>query len=99
MEDQELKALLQQSLKLTQENNKMLHAMRRSARWGIFFRIIYWFVILGGLAFSYYFIQPYLTAVLGAYEQIQGSLGQIQEQRNALPDFSKLLETLKQEAR
>ncbi len=96
MEDAEIKSLLERMLKLSEENNKMLHTMRRSARWGTFFRIVYWFVILGGLAFSYYFIQPYLTALLEAYQQIQGSISQIQEQKNSLPDVTKLLESLRQ---
>ncbi len=99
MEDSELKELLLRNLKLAEENNKLLLGMRRSARWSAFFRVIYWFVILGGLAFSYYFIQPYLTAALNAYDQIQGSVDEIKRQQNSLPNFRALIDKLGQEVR
>lgn len=94
--EEELKLLLRKNLELSEENHKILLGMRRAGRWGTFFRLIYWFVILGGLAVSYYYIQPYLSTVLGAYEQIQTNLSEIQNQKNSLPDLSKLLENLRQ---
>jgi len=70
--DEDIKALLKRNLALNEENHKLLLKMRSSARWSTFFRILYWFVILGGIAASYYFISPYLSAAMGTYQEIQG---------------------------
>ena len=66
--------MLHEALDLARDNNKILHGMRRSARWGTAFRVLYWFVILGGLAISWYYVQPYLETLLKAYTQVQSQI-------------------------
>lgn len=97
--DEEIKSLLTRNLKLAEENNKLLLSMRRSARWGAFFRFLYWVVILGGLAVSYYYVEPYLTSVMNAYQQIQSSVDDIKRQQNSLPNFRAFIDNLQQETR
>ena len=43
----EERELLTQSIKLAEENNKMLRGIRRSARVASFLRVIYWLIIIG----------------------------------------------------
>jgi len=94
--DEDVKVLLKRNLELTEANHKLLIGMRRSARWASFFRLLYWFVILGGIALSYYFIQPYINAVIGAYDNIQGSISQNEESANSgIPGIGDLLQVLK----
>ena len=95
MDENELKSLLQRNLKLSEENNKMLHSMRRSARWSTFFRLAYWIIILGGAAVAYSYVAPYLETVLQAYQDIQSLRGSETQQQNTSPDFSRLLEQFK----
>ena len=40
--------ILRDILEKTEENNKLLHKMRRSLIWGRVFRIFYWTLIIGG---------------------------------------------------
>jgi len=65
--DPESKKILQDTLALTQENNNMLHSMRRSMRVQRIMSFLYWvFIILASLG-AYYFIQPYLDQLMSVY--------------------------------
>lgn len=59
--------LLKKSVELAEENNRMLHAMRRSQRIAGIFRLVYWLFIIGSAVGAYYFIQPYLGSLMNLY--------------------------------
>ncbi len=61
------KELLDKSVALSEENNKMLHSMMRSMRIQRIMTIIYWLFIIGSAAGAYYFIQPYLGDLINVY--------------------------------
>ncbi len=79
------KKILEDTAKLTQENNKILREMRRTARWLRFFGIVKWGVIIIVTIGAYYFVQPY-TEILSS---IYGGEGGI------LPDISLFEEAIK----
>ena len=68
--DPESKKLLEESLALAKDNNKMLHSMRRSMHVARAMSAIYWVFIIGSAIGAYYFIQPYLDQVLDMYDTI-----------------------------
>jgi len=70
----EEKEMLKKSLELSQDNNKMLHAIRRGMFWGRIMRIIYWVVIIGAAIGAYYYIEPYLNGAIDAYGDVKGDL-------------------------
>ncbi len=70
----EEKSLLERTYKLAEENNSMLRSIRRSTRLSLIFRAIYWLVIIGFSVGAYYFVQPYLTQLLGLYGSLSGFL-------------------------
>lgn len=59
MEPEE-RELLQRVLKLSEQNNRMLRSMRRSAMIGRLFHVFYWLIIIGLTVVSYYVLQPYI---------------------------------------
>ena len=59
----EERELLTQSIRLSEENNKMLRSMRRGARFASFLRIIYWLIILGSAFSAWYFLEPYINSM------------------------------------
>ena len=63
----EEKQLLKRSLELAQENNDILHSMQRSMRLQRIMSILYWVFIIGSAVGAYYFIQPYIESITGAY--------------------------------
>jgi len=67
----EERELLKETAELTKENNKILHSIRRSARFSSFLRILYWIIILGSAFGTYYFIQPYIDIVVKSYNGMQ----------------------------
>ncbi len=61
--DSEIKDLLKENLELSKENNELLHRVRGFQRWSRITKAIYWFLIIGVSAGSFYFIQPYLEKI------------------------------------
>ncbi len=74
----EERSLLERTHKLAEENNEILRSIRRTNRFAVIMRVLYWVVIIGVSFGAYYFIQPYLEAMLGAYSQVQGSIQGLQ---------------------
>jgi hypothetical protein len=63
----EERSLLERTYKLSQENNTILRSLQRSRRIGIIFKSFYWFIIIGLSIGAFYFIQPYINFVSGAF--------------------------------
>lgn len=70
----EEKEMLKKTLELSQENNKILHSIRRSMLRGRIFQIIYWLVIIGVAIGAYYYVEPYIDTAVGAYGSVKGDL-------------------------
>ena len=68
------KQILKKTLELAQENNKMLHSIRRGMWWGRITRIIYWVLIIGASIGAYYYLTPYIDSAIGAYGNVKGDL-------------------------
>ncbi len=68
------KAMLKKTLELSQENNRMLHSMKRQMLVGRIFRIVYWVVIIGAAIGVYYYIDPYINGVINAYGSVKGDV-------------------------
>jgi len=64
-EEGEVEHMLREDVALNKENNKILKKIYSSIRWGRFFSLLYWFIILGGALGLYYFLQPYLDGIRG----------------------------------
>jgi hypothetical protein len=70
--DPESKKLLEETLHLEQDNNKILRSMKRSMFWARIMNIIYWLIIIGISVGAFYFIEPYLNKIIGLYNSIGG---------------------------
>ena len=79
--DPESKQLLQNTLALAEENNKLLHKIRgvqrREAIWGTLKIIVIIAIALGSL----YYIEPYLDKILNLYNSVTG----IEQKVNSSP--------------
>jgi hypothetical protein len=62
---------LDQLLKITKEDHKILHGLQKSARISRMFSILYWILIIGSISGVYYYIQPYLDILLDLYHQVR----------------------------
>jgi hypothetical protein len=66
--------MLQETLELVKENNKMLHTIKRGMFWGRVWRITYWILIIGAAVGAFYFLQPYIDTILSTYNDAKSSL-------------------------
>jgi len=73
----EERSLLQRIAKNVEENNEMLHAIRRAQRWATIWRAIYWTLIIGSTIGAYWIIQPYVDQLLGVYSGAQSNLNTV----------------------
>ncbi len=73
--------LLQETYRLSRENNKMLHSMRRTAFWGGLLKVV---IYLGLLGIPFWFYLTYLAPVMQSMQQtmsrIQGTNAEAQAQ-------------------
>ncbi len=75
----EERQMLQETLRLSQENNHLLHKVRRSAAISNIMQLVYWALILGlPVVLYFYFLQPYVEQTLQYYKNIQGGAEQAQ---------------------
>ena len=71
--DPESKQLLEETLALEKENNKMLHKVRNVQKWATFWSGLKIFIIVGIALGSFYFLEPYIDKVINLYNSISGS--------------------------
>lgn len=84
--------MLQETYRLTKENNKMLHAMRRNAFWGGIIKFILYILVLFVAPLWLYltYLAPIMEQTLATFNEIQGTGAKAQAQ------FGNFQETLKQ---
>lgn len=87
----EEKEMLVRTARIAEDNNRMLRNLRSASRWGSFFGLIKWIFIIGPLIFAYFYLQPYLDALMGTYGKVQGQVDTLQKVSSQIPDLSKLL--------
>lgn len=94
--NEEEKALLEESIKLSRENNKILRGMQRNARIERFWHLLKWIVIVVITIWSYFLIQPYLVQLQEAYQNIQGAKNAVSDIQGKIPfDSSQIQDILK----
>ena len=63
----EERSLLEHTHQLAEENNEILHSLKRRARFSTIVTVLYWTVIIGISFGAFYFIQPYLDFIKGGF--------------------------------
>ncbi|MFA5095264.1 MAG: hypothetical protein WC447_01210 [Candidatus Paceibacterota bacterium] len=79
--DPESKQLLQNTLALAEENNKMLHKIRGVQRRGVVYQVLKYLLILGIAFGAFYYVEPYLNKIMDMYNSVTG----IQKEINNSP--------------
>jgi len=68
------KKLLEESYRLSQENNRLLKSLYSSMRIRRYMSIVYWVFIIGSAIGAYYFIEPYANQVLDVFGSAKSNL-------------------------
>ena len=80
----EEKQLLHSIAQTVEENNKILHKMRRSQRWTSIMTVVYWIVIIGAAVGAFWFLQPYANSFFNTYSTAQSELNSIKSSFNSV---------------
>lgn len=75
----EEKELLNKVSQTVEENNTILHGIRRSMRLASVMRWVYWIIIIGASVGAFWLIQPYLNAIGGGTTSVSGALQQYKD--------------------
>ncbi len=82
--------MMKEILKLTQENNAMLHKMRRGAFMKSIVQIIFYLLLIVIPAYFYFqYMAPMVTQMMTTVQQIQGTGAQAQAQFGSIQDAIK----------
>lgn len=68
--DPEEKRLLERSLRLSEDNNRILKKMERRLRWAIIWGFIKIAIIIVPLVLGYIFLEPYISDAVGNYQGV-----------------------------
>ena len=81
--------MLQEMYRLTKENNKMLHKMRRNAFWGGIIKFVLYALVLVVAPLWLYatYLAPMMEQVLDTYQQVQGTGAKAQAQFSDIQGF------------
>lgn len=69
---------LQEILELSRENNRLLKGVHRRARWGMFFWILRWAIVLGIIFGAYYYVEPFVQSASDTYHKTTDSIRRLQ---------------------
>jgi Ni,Fe-hydrogenase I cytochrome b subunit len=83
----EERELLTKSIEISEENNRMLKSIRRSARFSSFLRTIYWLIILGTAFGTYYFLKPFIDPIVKGYKGMQENIESVRNATSNLPTW------------
>lgn len=85
---------LDELTKLTVENNKMLHKLRRAQQWANVTRILYWIFIIGLALGATYYIKPYLNQLMNVYTEGASGLQSVKDFGGKIPTDLNMLKDL-----
>ena len=89
--DPETKEILEETLKLSKENNKILRSLRNAMRLSRIAKIIYWVIIIGSMLGVYYYFQPFIDDIKNGFESLTSVFGKSKSLGDSIPDVGSLL--------
>ena len=82
-------------LRLTKDNNRMLHSMRRTAFWGGVMKAIFWVaIIIAPIWFYSAYLAPVVQSFQQTVNQVQGTGAKAQGQLSGLGDAFKQFQSM-----
>ena len=69
--DVEERNILERSLRLGEENNRILKRLQRAHRWALFWGFIKFAIIVIPLVIGYLYLEPYLNQAIANYQSVR----------------------------
>ena len=88
------RSLLERTAALAAENNKILRSIRRSTHISTAMSIFYWVIIIGLSVGAYYYIQPWITDMIGVLNKANNIQSNVTAAQGATDQLKSLLEKM-----
>jgi hypothetical protein len=95
--DEEERKLLERAVELGEENQKIIKKIRGHQRAGMWFKVLYLFIIVVVLGVGYVYFRPYLQQAIGMYETVIGlkeNIQNLEQKAGDMPGVDQLLNFL-----
>jgi len=89
--DPKEKELLEETLELSKENNKILKKLHGAMKMSRVFKVVYWVIIIGSMLGVYYYFQPFIDNIKGSFDGIISLFDKGQNAVNSIPDITSVL--------
>ncbi len=89
--DPESKKLLEETFKLTEENNHMLRKVRNVQKWSTFWSSLKVIIVIGIALGAFYFLDPYVDKMISLYNSVSGTTQKVNYNSNSVQDLLKKL--------
>lgn len=86
------KKLLEESVVLSRQNNKMLKALQRGVWYSRIWTLLYWGLAAGFAYKAFALAQPYINQLLETYSSIQGTATEVKKSITDLNNIPKNLQ-------
>jgi hypothetical protein len=83
--DPDTQKMIRETLRLSRENNEMLHKMRSAQKRAAFWRFVKFIITAGLLLGAYYLIAPLIENLTDAYSGFMDQIQKVGEARDRLP--------------
>ncbi len=83
---------LNEIFRMTEENSRILHNLRRQQYFSNVFRVVYWIIIIASLGGAYFFIKPFVAALSGNTSGFTEMFNQIDSFKSQLPEVKAFKE-------
>ncbi|MFZ2149927.1 MAG: hypothetical protein WAV15_02090 [Minisyncoccia bacterium] len=70
--DPESKKMLEETFRLSEENNKILRKVRSVQKWSFLWQALKIFVIIGVALGAFYYLNPYIDGLINVYSSMSG---------------------------
>lgn len=88
------KELLEKLTKQAEENNKILKSLRSHARYGMFFSILKWTIIIGPIVWAYFYLQPYFGSISELLNALSSQLQTIEGLQERLKGVDTMIKSM-----
>jgi uncharacterized membrane protein (DUF106 family) len=93
--DEDLKKLLEENLRISQENHQMLKSMKRHFLWQKVISVFYFILIVGPIIVGVVFLPSLLKPIIGQYQELLGGASLVNDGTSAVKITPDLINQLK----
>jgi len=93
--DPEVKQLLEENLRVSKENNKLLLKVRSVQKWAQITRALYWVLIIAVSFGALYYIKPYLGNLINVYTGGVSGVNNINDISSKIKDQQQIQDLIK----